>query len=109
MIPGAPTKNEHALAHQREELIADLFHELTQPLTTLHCCLELSLRKMPRSSESRRDLQIALQQAESIAELISQLREVLDGANATAQHHDNGRKDFQEPALPLAWPSRCCG
>jgi signal transduction histidine kinase len=107
MTPGAPTQNEHATAADNDRL-AELFHELAQPLTTLHCCLELSLKKV-RSSKSRRDLQIALQQAENIAKLISQLREVLEGANATGQHHDKGRKDFKEPAPPLTWPSRCCG
>jgi len=107
MTPGASTKNDQALTHQPEQLVAELFHELTQPLTTLHCCLDLLLKKVPRSSKSRGDLQIALQQAENIAKLISQLREVLEGANG--QYHANGQKDFQEPAPPLAWPSRCCG
>ena len=108
MTPGAATNNKHARSHQREQLVAELFHELNQPLTTLHCALELSLKKV-RSSKSRRDLEMALQQAKNIAKLISQLHEVLDGANATGQHQGNGQKDFQEPPLPLAWPSRCCG
>jgi len=99
---------QDTLVHERERVIAELFHELTQPLTTLHCCLELSLKKVPRSAKSRRDLQIALQQAENIAKLIGELRELLEAGNGINSSH-NSVEDFPEPAPSLAWASRCCG
>lgn len=105
MTRDTPTKNEHAPAADNDRL-AELFHELTQPLTTLHCCLELSLKKVPRSSKSRKDLQIALQQVEQIAKLIAQIREHVETGNGNNQCVQEA---LREPALPLAWPSRCCG
>jgi len=64
-------------ADQAEQLIAQLFHDLTQPLTSLHCCLELAFQKMPRSSKFRADLQVALQEAEKLTELVGELRELV--------------------------------
>lgn len=87
-----------------EQSIPELFHELAQPLTILHCCLELSLKETPRSSESGRDLQIALQQTENIAKLIAQLRALVDAENS----NQPAPESLPEPAPPLAWPSRCC-
>jgi signal transduction histidine kinase len=95
-------KNCSMSTRQPEHSAAELFHELTQPLTTLHCCLELSLKKTPRSAKSRRDLQIALQQTENVVKLIAQLRALVDTENTPAP------ESFPEPAPSLAWPSRCC-
>ena len=68
--------NRTSAAREREELITELFHELSQPLTTLTCCLEVCLQK-PRGGR-RRDLRIALQQAQTITRLTAQLRELVD-------------------------------
>lgn len=103
MIQHDGAKDEQTLARTREQLMAETFHDLTQPLTTLHCCLELCLTKIRSSSQIRTDLQIALQQAQSIAALVAQLRELAD---PVANHCSS--ELFQEPAPPLAWPSRCC-
>jgi len=105
MIQHDGTKNEPMLARTPGQSIADISHELTQPLTTLHCCLELVLRKMPRSSKCRADLQIALGEAEKLTELVGQLREL-----ASADHDEKqcASEPSREPAPPLAWPSRCC-
>jgi len=105
MIQHDGAKNEQTLARTPEQLITEIFHQLTQPLTSLHCCLELCLNKMPHSSKSRADLQIALQQAEKIAELTAQLRELV-GPDNTESERASGFS--REPAPPLAWPSRCC-
>jgi hypothetical protein len=61
-----------------EEIITALFHELSQPLTILNCCLELSLRNPQVRGKHRRELRIALQQAQTITRLTTQLREVVD-------------------------------
>lgn len=97
-------KKNSATARAREQASAELFHELTQPLTTLHCCLELSLKKTPGSSKSRRDLQIALQQLQHVEKLFAQLRALLDSGN----HNPPAPESLPEPAPPLAWPSRGC-
>ena len=90
--------NQTGAGSEREELIGELFHELSQPLTTLTCCLEVCLQKSRRSR--RRDLRIALAQAQTITRLTAQLRQLLD----------TGRPcHSQEPAQPLACASRCCG
>jgi signal transduction histidine kinase len=104
MTANDPVKKNSTNAREREQSIAELFHELTQPLTTLHCCLDLSLEKTPRSSKSQRDLQIALQQVEDIEKLFAQIRALLD----TENHSQPAPESLPEPAPPLAWPSRCC-
>jgi signal transduction histidine kinase len=109
MTPGTAKKNEHTQAANNHQTVSELFHELTQPLTTLHCCLELSLKKMPRSAKTRRELRIALQQTEKIANLIAELRELVDPANTRDPRHNSSAEDFAEPAPPLAYASRCCG
>lgn len=92
-------------ARPREQLIAEIFHELTQPLTTLHCCLELVLQKIPRSAKFRTDLQVALQQADKVAKLVAQVRELVEADKVEIQPFP---QPAQEPAPPLVWPSRCC-
>jgi signal transduction histidine kinase len=109
MSPGTAKKNKHTLVADNHQTVAELFHELIQPLTTLHCCLELSLKKMPRSTKTRRDLRIALQQTEKIANLIAELRELVDRANTPDPRHNSSAEDFAEPAPPLAYASRYCG
>jgi signal transduction histidine kinase len=104
MTPNDPVKTTIAKAGEREQSIAELFHELTQPLTTLHCCLDLALRKTSRAPKSRRDLQIALQQVVHVEKLIAQLRALAD----TENHTQPAQESLPEPAPPLAWPSRCC-
>jgi two-component system heavy metal sensor histidine kinase CusS len=66
---------------ERQQLLADLFHALNQPLTTLGCSLELALHQ-PRTAEQYRDsLQAALQQAEHITRLAGGIRELLEAAD----------------------------
>jgi len=105
-----------------EQLVSDLFHELSQPLTTLSCCLETLLKRIGTTSPNRRDMRIALEQAGKIIKLIADLRELVEGEGGGNASHKpssdqcpNSRKRkmtpraSQEPAQPLAWPSRCCG
>jgi hypothetical protein len=75
MIPEPEAKNEVGAALECEELIAELFHQLSQPLTTLTCCLEVCLQKS--RGNRKRDLRIALEQAQTITGLTAQLRQLL--------------------------------
>ena len=75
------------------QLLADLFHDLSQPLTTLRCCLGLSLQKSPAAKQNRHDLEIAQEAAESVARLIAGIRELVE-ASCPAQLH--GTADLDE-------------
>jgi signal transduction histidine kinase len=104
MTSNDAVKKNSEKTREPEQSIAELFHELAQPLTILHCCLELVLKEKPRSSKSAKDLRIALQQTENIAKLIGQLRALVDAENSNRP----APEPLSEPAPPLAWPSRCC-
>jgi signal transduction histidine kinase len=58
---------------------------LSQPLTVLRCSLALSLKGIRTRAYRRQDLQIALQQVESVAWLASRIRELVEAGN-----HDAG-------------------
>ncbi len=64
------------------QLLSDLFHALSQPLTTLRCGLGLSLQKSPDDNQNRQSLEIAAQAAESVARLIAGIRELMESANS---------------------------
>ncbi len=71
-----------AVGRDRQQRIADRFHALNQPLTTLCCSLELALSQ-PRTAEQYRDnLRDALTYAEQVAGLARGLREMLEAENA---------------------------
>lgn len=61
---------------QNRELLHDLLHLLSQPLTTLHCALELSLTE----NDARRadEVALALEQTDRVIEAISLMREYLE-------------------------------
>lgn len=60
-------------------LLGDLFHALTQPLTTLRCSLDLSWRSADRE-DTQRNLEVALQAAESVSGLVAGIRELVEDA-----------------------------
>jgi signal transduction histidine kinase len=65
-----------------QQLMKDIFHELSQPLSTLTCLLEVNLL-MPRPAKrTRHDLQIALKQTHSVMRLIRGLRELVEAGDA---------------------------
>lgn len=66
------------------QVLADLFHALSQPLTTLRCYLDLSLRRSPSSKQNRQELESALQAAESVIRLFADIRELLEGTRSGA-------------------------
>jgi hypothetical protein len=61
-------------AEKKAQTLRDLFHELSQPITTLCCCLEISL-KQARGTRLRHDLGIALEQAQAVMKLTRAIRE----------------------------------
>lgn len=63
---------------ERRGLLSELFHALNQPLTTLHCALELALQRPHREAECRHTLEAALLQAENVTRLTSGIRELLE-------------------------------
>jgi signal transduction histidine kinase len=75
-----------------QQLMSDLFHDLSQPLSTLTCLLEVNLLLSRPAKRSRHDLKIALQQVHSIVRIVRDLREFADAGNA---------QQDQQP-LPLA-------
>jgi hypothetical protein len=67
---------------EEDSLIADLFHALNQPLSSLHCALELMIGS-PSSAETYRDTLIqALAQADQIAEYTAEIRELWEASSA---------------------------
>ena len=58
-----------------QQLVSELFHALSQPITALRCSLELAL--YAQSSPSKENLQVALAYAEKIAQLASGIRELV--------------------------------
>lgn len=63
-------------------LLADLFHALSQPLTTLCCSLELTLQQTPTEKQYRESVTRALAQAEQVSWLAMGIRELLDAGDA---------------------------
>ncbi len=61
-------------AEKKEQTLSELFHELSQPITTLCCCLDISLRQA-RGTRLRHDLRIALEQAQAVMKLTRAIRE----------------------------------
>lgn len=62
----------------REKTISELFHMISQPLTGLHCLLEVSLLKKQKAEGYRRDIQKALEAASRLVESLRQARELAE-------------------------------
>ena len=74
-----PTGNLAALAeYEPRQLISDLFHQLSQPLTTLRCSLELALLQTLTTEQYREAVGQALSQAEKASWSATAIRELLD-------------------------------
>jgi hypothetical protein len=87
-------------------VLADLFHALSQPLTTLQCCLSGSLTQPRSGAGYRRDLRTALQQAKSAASLTGSIRELVgcEVGNHQLYHSDLGAcvKEVVDDLFPVA-------
>jgi signal transduction histidine kinase len=64
-----------------QQLMSDLFHDLSQPLSTLTCLLEVNLLLSRPAKRLRHDLKIALKQLHSIVRIVRDLRELADAGN----------------------------
>jgi signal transduction histidine kinase len=64
------------------QLLADLFHALSQPLTTLCCSLELTLQQAATAEEYRACVTRALADAERVSWLSTGIRELLEAGHA---------------------------
>lgn len=87
-------------------LASDLFHALSQPLTSLCCSLELTLQQTPTQEQYRQSVAGALAQAERVAWLTSAIRELLDAAESGEPGEvlqlQAAVRDAVSDALPLA-------
>ena len=74
------TPNLAAVHDEYQQLLDDLFHALSQPLTSLSCCLAVSVQQPRTAGRYRRDLRMALLQAESVRQIITSIRTLLDAS-----------------------------
>ncbi|MGZ4787924.1 MAG: hypothetical protein ACXVZX_05345 [Terriglobales bacterium] len=72
-------KKDHVEA--RRKMISDAFHTLNQPLTGLHCGLEIALQKPRSEGEYRQRINDGLQNAGAILRLIKAVRQLVDAAD----------------------------
>ncbi len=72
---GNPTA---AALTESQQLVSDLFHQLSQPLTTLCCALELALLQTPTREQYGEIVSQALGQAEKASALATAIRELFD-------------------------------
>ena len=63
---------------ERRQLVAELFHALSQPLTALRCSLEMALSGRFAPGPSQENLRLALEHAEQIARLATGIRELVE-------------------------------
>lgn len=65
----------------RHQFVSDIYHALSQPLTALHCSLELALRKQQSPQEQNGALRDALTMAASAIESAKFLRLMVEAEN----------------------------
>jgi len=75
-------EEEKDAAVERQRVVQDAFHALSQPLTALHCSLELALREARPDGPLQEGLQAALSHAERIVYLANGIRELVDAPGA---------------------------
>jgi hypothetical protein len=62
----------------QHQFVSDVLHHLSQPLTALHCSLELSLARDQTAADFRGSLQAALQNADCLRQRLLFIRELND-------------------------------
>jgi signal transduction histidine kinase len=67
---------------ESRQLVSDLFHQLSQPLTTLCCSLELALLQIPSAEPYSEVVTHALGQAEIVSALATAIRELIEAGQA---------------------------
>jgi len=66
---------------ERRQFISDAFHTLNQPLTGLHCGLEIALQKPRSEGEYRQRIGDGVEHATAILTLIRAVRQLVDAAD----------------------------
>jgi len=88
---------------QDQDVLGELLHSLSQPLTTLRCSLEVTFDESP---EPQAGVGIALQQTERVIGLIQLMREFLDAGHAEPGTSrisvDRVLRDVVHDAAPVA-------
>jgi signal transduction histidine kinase len=94
--------------HDRErqrEFVSEVFHTLSQPLSALHCSLDLSLRRDQTAADLRNSLEAGLRSAERLRERLLLLRALDDALDPgdVSRSIDLGDllRDLHEDLLPL--------
>ncbi|MFZ0312623.1 MAG: hypothetical protein WAL85_07955 [Candidatus Korobacteraceae bacterium] len=86
-------------------LISEVFHSLSQPLTALHCELELALRRDQTVEEWRGSVQAALEDAERLRQRLLLVRALNDASNPGDLSHPTELcelfRQLHEDMLPL--------
>ena len=70
---------------QDQEVLGELLHSLSQPLTSLRCSLELSIDDVAERQQSA--VSLALQQTEKVIGMIQLMREYLDAEQPGSEAH----------------------
>ena len=75
----------------KDELLSDIFHGLSQPLTTLECGLELGLRYDTTVAQFRNRLSVLLEAARVMHQQLVELRALQQERRPGACEMQNGR------------------
>jgi signal transduction histidine kinase len=70
---------------QNQEVLGELLHSLSQPLTSLRCSLELSIDEVAERQQAT--VSVALQQTEKVIGMIQIMREYLDAEQPGSEAH----------------------
>jgi signal transduction histidine kinase len=73
---------------ENRELLGELLHSVSQPLTTLRCSLELSLDEA--AEQQQQTITTAMEQTENVIALIQLMREYLDAEHGEAEGPASG-------------------
>lgn len=95
---------ERQIDHQRA-FVSEVFHNLSQPLTALHCGLDLALARDRTVPDLRASIQNALQDAERLRQRLLLVRALSDAADPgdLSQPTDLAEllRELQQDMLPL--------
>ncbi len=89
----------------RRSFLSEIFHSLSQPLTALHCSLDLALRRDHTLDELRASVQSALEDAERLRQRLLLLRALSDASDpgdlSQPVELTEMLRELQEEMLPL--------
>ena len=80
------------------DVLSDIFHELSQPLTTLECGLELALRNDTTVAQLRKRLRVLLEAAQELHQKLLELR-------AKQQKRESSEREMQSDTIQQTIPS----